>query len=122
MFSLPSLEYSNVLTKFSRISKYSFVTFDRNYYSVPDTYRQKHILLKISQERIDLLSGPELIASHQRFYGKGQYSLNICHFLKTFGRKPGALEHSKVIHQVPPVLLKLFESSYREKPLEFIQP
>jgi transposase len=120
MFSLPSLEYSNVMTKLSRISKYSFVSFDRNYYSVPDTYRQKHIMLKISQERIDLLSGPELIASHQRLYGKGQYSLNICHFLKTFGRKPGALEHSKVIQQVPPVLLNLFESSYREKPLEFI--
>ena len=71
MLLLPSLEYSNILTRPSRISKYSFVTFERNYYSVPDTYPQKEILLKISQDRIDLVSGPYLIASHRRLYGRG---------------------------------------------------
>jgi hypothetical protein len=121
MFPLPSLEYSNVLTKVARISKYSFVTFDRNYYSVPETFREKHILLRIHQERIDLISGPDLIASHGRLFGKGQYSLNICHFLKTFERKPGAIRHSKVMEQAPPILQNLYESYYRERPLEFIQ-
>jgi transposase len=100
MFPLPSLEYSNVLTKTASISKYSFVTYDRNYYSVPDTWRQKHILLKIYQDRIDLVSGPDLIASHRRLFGKGHYSLNICHFLKTFERKPGAIRHSRSFNRL----------------------
>ena len=121
MIPLPSLEYSNVLTRPAKISKYSFVSFDRNYYSVPDTYRQKRILLKIYQDRIDLVSGSELIASHRRLHGKGQYSLNICHFLKTFGRKPGSLRHSKVIQQAPDILQDLFKSHYLDRPLDFIQ-
>jgi hypothetical protein len=121
MFSLPSLEYSNVLTKPAKISKYSFVSFDRNYYSVPDTYRQKHILLKIYQDRINLVSGHELIASHLRLHGKGQHSLNICHFLKTFERKPGSLKHSKVIQQAPQTLQNLYKSHYINRPLDFIQ-
>lgn len=121
MFSLPSLEYSNVLTKPAKISKYSFVSFDRNYYSVPDTYRQKRILLKIYQDRIDLVSGPDLIASHQRLHGKGHYSLNICHFLKSFERKPGAIRHSKVMGQAPQTLQNLYMTNYLNRPLDFIQ-
>lgn len=121
MLPLPSLEYSNALTKTAKISKYSFVSFDRNYYSVPDTYRQKHILLRVYQDRIDLVSGPELIATHKRLYGKGRYSLNICHFLKTFGRKPGSLRHSKVMEQVPDILQNLYKLYYLERPLDFIQ-
>jgi len=121
MIPLPSLEYSNVLTRPAKISKYSFVSFDRNYYSVPDTYRQKRILLKIYQDRIDLVSDSELIASHRRLQGKGQYSLNICHYLKTFGRKPGSLRHSKVIQQAPDILQNLYKSHYLDRPLDFIQ-
>jgi transposase len=121
MIPLPSLEYSNILTRTACISKYSFVTLDRNYYSVPDTYRKKEILLKISQDQIDLISGPDLIASHRRLYGKGQYSLNISHFLKTFERKPGAIRHSKVIQQAPQPIQDLYEKYFRESPLEFIK-
>jgi len=121
MLLLPTLEYSNVLTRPAKISKYSFVSFDRNYYSVPDTYRQKRILLKIYQDRIDLVSDPDLIDTHKRLFGKGQYSLNICHFLKTFERKPGSLRHSKVIQQAPEILQDLYKSRYFDKPLEFIE-
>nr|WP_319540007.1 hypothetical protein [uncultured Methanospirillum sp.] len=121
MIPLPSLEYSNVLTRPAKISKYSLVSFDRNYYSVPDTYRQKRILIKIYQDRINLVSGHELIATHRRLQGKGQYSLNISHYLKTFGRKPGSLRHSKVIQQVPDILHNLYKSQYLDKPLDFIQ-
>lgn len=121
MLSLPSLEYSNILTRPAKISKYSFVTVDCNYYSVPDTYPQKEILLKISQDKIDLVSGADLIASHRRLYGKKQYSLDICHFLKTFERKPGGLRHSKVIQHVPEPIQKLYDNYYRERPVEFIK-
>jgi hypothetical protein len=96
-------------------------SLDRNYYSVPDTYRQKRILLKIYEGRIDLVSGLELIASHRRLQGKGQYSLNICHYLKTFGGKPGSLRHSKGIQQAPDSLQNLYKSHYLDRPLDFSQ-
>ena len=120
MIPLPTLEYSNYLIKTAKISKYSLVTFDRNYYSIPDTYRQKHILLKASVDRIDFVADQVLIASHKRLYGKGQYSLNICHYLKTLSRKPGSLRHSMVIHQVHDTLQTLFKTHYYDRPLEFL--
>jgi transposase len=120
MIPLPTMEYSNYLTKSAKISKYSLVTFDRNHYSIPDTYRQKHILLKASVDKIDFVAGQVLIASHQRLYGKGQYSLNICHYLKTLSRKPGSLKHSMVIHQVHETLQKLFETHYYDRTVEFL--
>jgi len=121
MLPLPTLEYSNYLIKTSKISKYSFVTFDSNFYSVPDTYRQKHILLKASVDRIDFVADQVLIASHQRLYGKGEYSLNICHYLKTLSRKPGSLKHSMVMHQVHDTLQTLFETHYYNRPVEFLE-
>lgn len=120
MIPLPTLEYSNYLIKTAKISKYSLVTFDRNHYSIPDTYRQKHILLKASVDRIDFVADHELIASHQRLYGIGQYSLNICHYLKTLFRKPGSLRHSMVIHQIHTTLQTLFETHYYDRPVEFL--
>jgi len=120
MIPLPTLEYSNYLTKTAKISKYSLVTFDRNFYSIPDTYRQKHILLKASVDRIDFVADQVLIASHQRLYGKGQYSLNISHYLKTLSRKPGSLRHSMVMNQVQETLQTLFETHYYNRPVEFL--
>jgi len=120
MLPLPILEYSNYLTKTVKISKYSLVTFDRNFYSIPDTYRPKHILLKASVDTIDFVSDQVLIASHQRLYGKGQYSLNICHYLKTLSRKPGSLRHSVVMNQVHDTLQTLFDTHYYNRPVEYL--
>ena len=47
MHPLPVLEFSNYILIRASISKYSFVTCDTNYYSVPDTYRPRHITLRL---------------------------------------------------------------------------
>lgn len=121
MLQLPSLEYSNIIIKTAAISKYSLITFERNHYSVPDTYPKKSVQLVISVDHIDIVGNNQVISSHKRLYGKGLYSLDICHYLKTFSRKPGALLHSKVIHQVNHTLQALYHDYYLERPLEFIQ-
>lgn len=118
---LPSLDYSNYFTRGAKISKYSLVVFDGNYYSVPDTFRPRSITLKIFVDKIDLTDGITLIASHQRLYGKGNYSLDITHYLKTFEKKPGALRHSKVLAQLYEKIQNLYMAYYLDSPLEFIE-
>jgi len=121
MKQLPSMEYSNYFTRGAKISKYSLVVFEGNYYSVPDTYRPRSITLKVHVDKIELTDGMAIIASHQRLYGKGNYSLDITHYLKTFEKKPGALRHSKVLSQLHEKILNLYKDYYLNSPLEFIE-
>ena len=46
------------------------MTNEGNFYSVPDTYRPRQITLKILVDRIALLDGNDVIASHYRLTGK----------------------------------------------------
>lgn len=117
---LPTLEFSNYRIRQAQISKYSLVLFESNFYSVPDEYRGKYLTLKIFPDRLDLVNEDQVIASHIRQFGKGTYTLNITHFLKTFRRKPGALPHSKVFHQVNDSIQALFHQHYRNNPKEFL--
>jgi hypothetical protein len=117
---LPTLEFSNYLCRPAQISKYSLVLFESNYYSVPDEYRGKFLTLKIFPERLEFVNGDQTIASHIRRFGKGHYSLDISHYLKTLRRKPGALAHSKVFHQVHDAIQQVYHQHYLNNPKEFL--
>jgi transposase len=118
---LPSLQYSNYLTSNSRISKYSLLKFETNYYSVPDDYPSNKITLKVFVDRIDLVDGNNVIASHSRLYGSGQYSLDITHYLKTMERKPGSVKQSKAFAQLHEKLQLMYHKYYGARPEEFIK-
>jgi hypothetical protein len=120
MHPLPTLEYENYELKRATISRYSLVKCDGNYYSIPDTYRPRHITLKILVDRIEFLDGNAVIASHQRRAGKQKYSLDITHYIKTFDRKPGALANSKALAQSDELIQKMFNRYYRDDPKKFL--
>jgi len=120
MKPLPALEYENCDLKGAAISRYSLVKCDGNYYSVPDTYRPRQITLRVFFDRIELLDGDSIIASHRRLTGKGQYSLDITHFIKTFCRKPGALPNARALDQADEQIKNLFNKYYLDDPKEFL--
>jgi transposase len=120
MHSLPTLEYSNCELKRAAISRYSLVKFEGNFYSVPDTYRPRHITLKILVDRIMFLDGNDCIASHLRLTGKQKYSMDIAHYITTFHSKPGALPNSRVLAQADQMIQDLFNRYYMDNPKEFL--
>jgi hypothetical protein len=120
MHPLPTLEYANYDLKRAAISRYSLVKCEGNFYSVPDTYRPRQITLKILVDRIALLDGNDVIASHHRLTGKQQYSLDITHYIKTFHRKPGALPNARVLAQVDELIQDLFNRYYLDDPKGFL--
>lgn len=121
MKPLPTLEFSNYYCRTAKITKYSLVKFENNYYSVPDTYRGRTITLKVFSDKIELTDGTSVIATHPRLYGKEDYSLDITHYLKTFEKKPGALRHSKVLTQVHETIQNLYHEYYLDRPIEFLE-
>jgi hypothetical protein len=120
MHPLPTLEYENYDLKRATISRYSLVKCEGNFYSVPDTYRPRQITLKVLVDRIVLLDGNDVIASHRRLTGKQQYSLDITHYVKTFHRKPGALPNARVLAQVDELIQDLFNRYYLDDPKGFL--
>jgi hypothetical protein len=120
MHPLPTLEYENCDLKRATISRYSLVKCEGNFYSVPDTYQPRLITLKIMVDRIALLDGNDVIASHRRLTGKQQYSLDITHYIKTFHRKPGALPNARVLAQVDEQILDLFNRYFLDDPKGFL--
>jgi len=120
MKPLPALEYENWELKRAAISRYSLVKCDGNFYSVPDTYRPSQISLRVLVDRLDLLDGDSVIASHRRLTGTGRYSLDITHYVKTFHRKPGAITNSMVLAQSDELIRDLFNQYYQDDPKQFL--
>lgn len=120
MYALPSLEFSNYELRNCSINRYNLVEIYKNYYSVPDSFCSKIILVKIFADRIQMMENENIIAVHVRKTGKGEYSLQTGHYIKTLERKPGAIRHSKILRSLDQEISKLFEMHYIDKPKEFL--
>lgn len=117
---LPTLEFSNYQSRSARISKYSHVAFETNYYSVPDTYPGHHLTLKYSPDIVELVGGDQVLASHTRRFGKGELSYDLTHFLKTLSRKPGALPNSRLFRQLDEAIQRILHRHYSGRNKDFL--
>ncbi|MCP4542526.1 MAG: IS21 family transposase [Chloroflexi bacterium] len=73
----------------------SLVRFDSNRYSVPVDYAHNMVVVKGYCDRVEICRGYELIASHDRLWGKEDASFEPRHYLRLLERKPGALDHAR---------------------------
>lgn len=118
--SLPTLEYSNYLTRVAQISKYSIIQFESNYYSIPDDYPGRTITLKIFPGTLEMIQEDKIIATHIRRFGREGYSLDISHYFRTLQKKPGALARAKVFLQLHESIQQVFNRYYRNNPRDFL--
>ena len=72
------------------VNRESVVTLDTNRYSVPVAYVGQALTARIHEQRIDLFSGTQLVASHRRNRGKQQRIIDPIHFEEVFAVKPRA--------------------------------
>ncbi len=63
----------------------------------------------------------EHLATHNKKVGKGEYSIDIQHFIPTFTKKPGALLNSIALKQAPKVMQTLFHKYFTTKVKDFIK-
>lgn|GEM_PF-249076 len=120
MFPLPTLEFAHYELRTSTINKYNLIEIYKNFYSVPDTFCSKTILVKIFSNRIEMMDNDKIIAVHERKMGRGEYSLQTGHYIRTFDRKPGAIRHSKLLRSLDQDIQNLFEMYYIDHPKEFL--
>lgn len=92
-----------------KVNTYSLATVDRNQYSVPCQFTGQMVIAKAYVDRIELVAGSEIIATHTRCYKRGEVFMDIGHYLSVLERKPHAVTHASVVRQLPAAFGRLRE-------------
>lgn len=121
-YLLPGLpKYDAAKVTELRVNKYSVITVNNCYYSVPDKYVGKLVLTKIYSNELRCYYEGELIAVHTRKMGSNVWSIELKHYCNTLKKKPGALASSVALHQADPRLQKIYHQYYTTKGKDFIE-
>lgn len=112
--------YDAAKTTELRVNKYSVITVDNCYYSVPDQYVGKLVFTKIYSDRIRCFYDGTSIAEHNRQLGVNVWTITLEHYLSTLKKKPGALASSVGLHQANPRLQQIYHRYYTTKERDFI--
>lgn len=90
-----------------KVSSTSLVAVAKNRYSVPCEFVGQRISARLYPERIDLVAGDTIIASHLRQANAGHILYDWQHYLPILERKPGALRNGAPFADLPEALQRL---------------
>ncbi len=93
---LPARAFDACVHQEAKVDKYQTVRFDNNRYSVPRNCAFRAATVKGYVNHIAVVSDGQVVARHDRCYGRGEQILDPIHYLVTLGRRPAALDHSNV--------------------------
>jgi transposase len=116
---LPATDFPTYSSREVTMNRYGQVIFETNRYSVPAHKAQKQLTLHAYPFRIEILNEQEVIATHQRCYGRQEDILNPLHYLPLLAQRPGAFEHAKPLQQWreswPPLYDELLQQLKRQQ-------
>jgi hypothetical protein len=95
-----------------RVSPTCLVTFDRNRYSVPASFANRPVSLRIYPERLVIVAEGHTICTHERIIERshrqpGRVVYDWRHYLAVVQRKPGALRNGAPFAEMPEAFRKL---------------
>jgi transposase len=95
------------------VGKTPYVRFDRNDYSVPHTHVRRTLTVHASPERVRVLDGSAVIATHARSYDRGQQIEDNAHIEALVAEKRSARAHRGIdrLHAAVPQAHALIEQA-----------
>ena len=93
---LPTHRFDPCIHQAAQVDKYQTVRFDGNRYSVPRPWAFRKVTVKGYVGHVEIVAEGRVVARHRRGYERRQQILDPLHYLATLGRRPAALDHSKV--------------------------
>ena len=76
-------------------SKTCLVRFDRNRYSIEAKAANRPVQLRAYADRVVVRFDGEVVATHERVFGRDRVRYNPLHYLPVLARKPGALRNGR---------------------------
>ncbi|WVX50769.1 hypothetical protein ROLI_038690 [Roseobacter fucihabitans] len=79
---------------------YPLITFERNRYSVPASFANRPVSLRVYPERLVIVAQGQTVCTHERIIDRshrkpGKVIYDWRHYLAVIQRKPGALHPSR---------------------------
>ena len=90
----PPLPFHPCINRAARVDRYSTVQFEETRYSVPCKYACLHSVLRVGIDTVEVIIDNEVVAKHSRG-ARGQWVLQLEHYLPVLERKPGLLSCGK---------------------------
>lgn len=100
---LPARPFRPAVTRLVRVNSLSLVNFERNRYSVPGSLVGQQLRLDAHTDRVELWHRQQLVATHRRYYSRGETVLELEHYLLALAKKPRAVNHAAVVRRLPAV-------------------
>jgi hypothetical protein len=94
-----------------RVSPTCLIHFERNRYSVPASFANRPVSLRVYAERLVVVAESQVIAEHarliQRRHSTGRTVYDWRHYLTVLQRKPGALRNGAPFAELPEAFKRL---------------
>jgi len=109
LLPLPAAPYEACEQRSTRVSSQALVRYETNDYSVPVAYAHQRVLVKAFVGEVVIACGSEVIARHQRSYGREEMLFDPLHYLALLEQKTNALDQAAPLEgwTLPPEFLEL---------------
>lgn len=104
------------------VDKQSTISVKGSHYSVPDNLAGQTVIVKLYSEKIRVYdTAYNKVAEHERSYSTGSWTFDINHYINTMMRKPGALDGSVALRQMPEKMQELFRVHFADNGRDFLR-
>jgi transposase len=108
----PGRPFDGFVEHTKRVSPTCLIHFDRNRYSVPASFANRPVSLRIYPERIVVAAEGQVLCEHQRIIARshhlpGRTVYDWRHYLAVIQRKPGALRNGAPFTRMPDAFQQL---------------
>lgn len=95
LLALPARPFDPVVKHSAVADSYCTVAFKNNHYSVPPQYVGSVLAINSYCDRIEIVQGVDVVATHQRSYQRDQYILKPEHYLDLLEQRPNAVPYAR---------------------------
>jgi len=92
-------DFDGYIERAMRVSSTCLIKVDHNRYSVPAEWANRVVSVRVTANQIQMVADDQVIAAHNRCYGRGQLICDPWHYLTLLEKKPGALRHGAPFQQ-----------------------
>ncbi|MEI6415353.1 MAG: IS21 family transposase [Pseudomonadota bacterium] len=96
--------YDSYVEETTTVSGTCLVRVDHNQYSVPAEWVDRVVSVRRRAQQIQVVAEGQVLAEHERDFGRGRMITNLWHYLSVVDKKPGALRHGVPFQDLPPAI------------------
>jgi transposase len=117
LMPLPS-DFDGFVEQSKRVSPTYLINFERNRYSVPASFANRPVSLRIYPDRLVVAAEGQILCEHPRFIDRSHKQLSRTiydwrHYLAVIQRKPGALRNGAPFAELPAAFRQLQDQMLR---------